>query len=126
MSKLILARFSDVDSADRAARALRSSPLARSIGRLAVSWEADGFNGDLVEAVAAPFGIAGYPAYYSGSAVTPFFNQYAPLPALTNDENDRPPEQSCEALMRLNCRDEAVKAVHGRLLSLGAYEIRVR
>ena len=126
MSKYIFARFSDVDSAERAARALRNSRLSRRIERLSIAQTSEAE--EVPAPIAATFGLPGYAPYYGGLLNTPGFpfgNQYGPI-AISAHAPDAVGADSRESLLRLSCDDAAAGEIHGRLLSLGAYEINVR
>ena len=127
MSRQIFAKFSDVDSAERAARTLRRSILSRHIEKLTVTRRA-GDGGDGFTMLAAPLGLMGYPPYYGGifnGTGIPFGNQYGPIAMPAQQPEPAAPE-SGEAVMRISCEASASGNIHGKLLSLGAYEISVR
>lgn len=126
MSKTITARFNDVDSAERAATALKHSLLSQHIEKLSISAPSSKQYTE-VPPIPIPFGMSGTTPYYSGTQnnmTMPFSSQYGIF--LSRTSSDLPSsEHSEEALLRLICSNNSSGKFHGKLIALGAYEIHI-
>jgi len=128
MSKIITAKFSDIDSLDRAARLLKKTPLSKRMEILSVELVDDPkYNDDFPDLFAVPFGGAGQAPFYNDpiNSAAPFDGLYGAVMASGSEHRTNRNSHSREAQMKLRCADVCAGELHGRLIALGAYEIKI-
>ncbi|MBQ2756303.1 MAG: hypothetical protein IJF27_06480 [Oscillospiraceae bacterium] len=127
MSQTIIAKFSDIDSAERAATALKHSALAPHIEKMYLTARRPDIHSHRATLLpftsneTSPFHNGTYNSYQN-TADNPF-GYTGGVFIFPNEAINSTLHRTKESYLRLICTNESANALHGKLISLGAYEI---